>query len=102
VPASSLAGRYTDANDRYQGFADLSLSNAQTVNLAVYGLWPDGPNPLYSYVDAGTDNTIGEGIGITYASYLYPVVGGVTNASTIYSAILAAKALGVQVWCKFI
>jgi len=100
----TIPGRYTNAGDRYQGFADVSLSSKESVPLAVYTLWTDGTSPSFAYIDAQTVNSIGEAQvpPINYASYIYPVAVNIITPEAIYSAILAAKALGVQVWCKFI
>jgi hypothetical protein len=86
VDTAVTPGTYTDASLRYQGFAQVSISNKSAQPLAAYSVWTDGPSPLYTYNG--------------YLSFYYPVQSTLISEATVNSYVLKGKALGTMVWVK--
>ncbi len=88
VDTAVTPGTYTDASLRYQGFAQVSVTNKASVPLSPYTVWVDGPSPTYTY-----NNNL---------NFYYPIQSTLISEATVNAYVLAGKALGTRVWVKLV
>jgi hypothetical protein len=88
VDTAVTPGTYTDASLRYQGFAQVSISNKSAVPLSPYTVWVDGTSPTYTY-----NNNL---------NFYYPIQATLISEAAVNAYVLAGKALGTQVWVKLV